>query len=254
MQNKTVVALYDHFENAQAAVGDVIQAGAARDRISLLANDSHGDHPPLKTNPGFAREEVDTDTDRQPGVVVGAEVGIGLGGVLGFLAGVGTLAIPGIGPLVAVGAWAVAAAGAATGGVLGGIIGALTDHGITDKDAHLYAEGLRRGGTLVSAVVTEDQVDQVTEIFKRHGGVDIDKRGESWIAEGWVSFDMTAQPLSPVEVVAARTKSAAGKDTADTPKAIRHYNHPRKAAVPDGASNDATNYAKDEMNSKNPQA
>ncbi len=254
MQNKTVVALYDHFENAKAAVGDVIQAGAARDRISLLANDSRGDHPPLQGNPGFARQEVDTDTDRQPGVVVGAEVGLGVGGVLGLLAGVGTLAIPGIGPLVAVGAWAVAAAGAATGGVLGGIIGALTDHGITDKDAHLYAEGLRRGGTLVSAVVTEEQVDQVTEIFKRHGGVDIDKRGESWVAEGWVSFDITAPALSPVEVVAARKKSAALKDTADTPKAIRHYNHPRKAPVPDGASNKATNYAEDEMNPKNPQA
>ncbi len=245
MREKTIVALYDRFESAKAAVEDIVQAGAARERIALLANHAGGNYPALNTNPSFAREDLNTDTDGQSGVVTGAEVGIGLGGILGLLVGVGTIAIPGIGPLIAIGAWAVAAAGAAAGGVVGGVIGALTDHGVTDEDAHLYAEGLKRGGTLVTCVVNETQIDAITHIFKNHGAVDIEKRGAAWNAEGWVSFDPEGHPLSAAEIAAAEL---ADSDEAEHPHAIRHYFHPGDGAgeVGGGASNVGNRYAEDE--------
>jgi hypothetical protein len=244
MTEKTIVALYDRFEDAKAALADIVQAGADREKVSLLAN-RVGTGTALAINPAFAREDVTVDTDAQSGVVTGAEVGIGLGGILGLLATIGTVAIPGIGPLIAIGAWATIAAAAAAGGIVGGIIGAFTDRGVTDEDAHLYAEGLKRGGTLVTVVAPGDLIERVTQIFKDHHAVDIEKRGKAWTAEGWVSFDPAGHPLSHEEIDAARS-SCAGHE-ADHHNAIRHYFHPAglKGESGGGATNVGTHYAED---------
>jgi hypothetical protein len=202
MREKTVVALYDHFRDAEAAVAEAVQAGAARDKVALLANTSSGDHPALALNPAFAREEFDADSTAQSGLVTGAEVGIGLGGLLGFLAGISSVAIPGIGFLIAAGTWATVAAGAAAGGAVGAIVGALTDHGVSDKDAHLFAEGLKRGGTLITLVVAEDQVPAMTAIFKKHGAVDTEDRIAPWNAEGWISFAQSGGSLAYIGATA----------------------------------------------------
>ena len=98
------------------------------------------------------------------GVEGGAGAGVVLGGAGGLLAGLGLLAIPGIGPVVA-GGWllataAGAAAGAILGGAAGGIIGALVAGGVPEADAHVYSEAIRRGGSLVTAKVTPEQIDQ----------------------------------------------------------------------------------------------
>ncbi len=245
MAEKTVVALFDSFEAAQTAVNDIVQAGTTPERISVLANGSTGDQPSsLMTNPAFAREDVDDDLSEQSHTVVGAEVGVGLGGVLGLLAGIGTLAIPGIGPLIAAGTWAAISAGAAAGGVVGGAIGALTEHGITDEDAHLYAEGLRRGGTLVTVRVPEDQVEAIAKSFKTHGAVDIEMRGAAWNAEGWVAFDPNAHPLTAAELAALARR---GDDTVRHHHAVRHYFHPGSdAPFQGGASNVINHYGEDE--------
>jgi hypothetical protein len=211
MREKTVVALYDHFENAKSAVAEMIGAGAARDTIALLANTSTGDHPALSLNPAFAREEFDTDSSAQSGIVTGAEVGVGLGGLMGFLIGISSVAIPGIGFLIAAGTWATVAAGAAAGGAVGAIVGALTDHGVSDKDAHLYAEGLKRGGTLITAVVPEDHVAAMTEICKKHGAIDIEDRVAPWNAEGWVSFEQSGGSLAYIGTAANAGSSAEAK-------------------------------------------
>ncbi len=193
MREKTVVALYDRFTDAEAAVADLIAAGAPPEKISLLANNSAGDHPALAVNPAFAREEFDIDSHEQSGFVTGAELGIGVGGVLGFLLGVSTVAIPGFGFLIAAGTWATVGAGVATGGILGAIVGGLADHGVSDKDAHLYAEGLKRGGTLVTVVVLEAHTAAMRAIFHKHGAVDIEGRAAPWNPEGWVGFQKGAQ-------------------------------------------------------------
>lgn len=249
MSEVTIVALYDHYENAGQAVSEIIQAGAPREKISLLANTLSGDHPPLTTNPSYAREEVDTKDQAQPGVVTGAEFGLGVGSIVGLLVGAGAIVIPGIGPLIAAGAWVAIAAGAATGTVVGGVIGMLTSHGISNRDAHLYAEGLKRGGTLVTVVVGDDQIDAISQIFKKYGAIDIEKRGASWSAEGWVSFDPYTAPLPPAELAAART--AAQNGDSEPHHAVRHYFTPpnETAKTSGGASNTTTRYAEDEMRS-----
>jgi hypothetical protein len=256
MREATIVALFDNFENAEAAVGEVVRAGTPRDRIALLANDSRanvsvssgpqGARPSLMGNPAFAREEVDAAMDEQSHTAVGVEVGLGLGGVLGLLVGVGTIAIPGIGPLIAAGTLATVAAGAVGGGVIGGAIGALTGHGISDKDAHLYAEGLRRGGTLVTVRTATDAIDPITQIFKTHGAVDIEKRGAAWIAEGWLRFDAEAQPLSVAELAALHDRNT--DDGVEHHHHVRHYFHPDSLGDPvhAGATTAITQYGKDE--------
>jgi hypothetical protein len=245
MSEATIVALYDRYESASQAVNAIIAAGASREKISLLANNLNGDHPPLTTNPSFAREELDTKDQAQPGVVTGAEFGIGVGGILGVLLGTGAIVIPGIGPLIAAGALATIAASAAAGGVVGGGIGLLTDHGISNADSHLYAEGLKRGGTLVTVVADEGQLDAFREIFKTHGAVDIEKRGATWAAEGWVSFDPELPHPTPEELETHRRNLP--QDAVEHHRHVRHYFHPGDTShLGGGISTSTTRYGEDE--------
>jgi hypothetical protein len=248
MSEATIVALYDRYESANQAVTDIIQAGAAREKISLLANSLNGDHPSLTTNPSFARDELDTKDQEQPAVVTGAEFGIGVGGIFGVLLGTGAIVIPGIGPLIAAGALATIAAGAATGGVVGGAIGLLTGHGISYADSHLYAEGIKRGGTLVTVVADDDQLDTLREIFKRHGAVDIEKRGATWAAEGWVTFDPELPHLTPEELETHRRSLP--QDAVEHHHHVRHYFHPGDTShLGGGISNTTTRYGEDKTRS-----
>jgi hypothetical protein len=162
-----------------------------------------------------------------------------------------SIVIPGIGPLAAFGTWAVAAAAAAGGGIVGGVVGALASHGVTNEDAHLFAEGVRRGATLSAIVVDESLVDPVTRIAKTHGAVDIGKRGADWIAEGWVSFDLEGHPLTAEELKRVREREDAAGHEADHHHAIRHYFHPDgpKHFEGGGASNETTQFAEDETRS-----
>ena len=95
-----------------------------------------------------------------------------VGGVAGLLAGLGLLAIPGIGPVVAAGWLASTAAVAVAGGATGGLIGALTQSGIGEQEAHAYAEGVRRGGTLVTVRVPDTDWARVEAILDRHSPMD----------------------------------------------------------------------------------
>jgi hypothetical protein len=241
--------LFDEFADAQAAVQDLVQAGYPRDQIALLANNSSGHHPGLMTNPAFIKEEMEHDSDATSGLGLGVEIGGGLGVILGLLIGLGTIAIPGIGPVIAAGAWVTTAAGAAAGAIVGGAIGALTDRGVSKEDAHLYAEGVRRGGTLVTIHAAEDQVDRITQIFKARGAVDIERRGAHWRADGWVSFDHDAQPLSAAEIAQIREREATAGHEAEHHHAVRHYFQPPPVEGVGGVANETTHYAEDESRS-----
>jgi len=190
MREKTIVALYDHYSDARAATAAIVQAGAAVNRIALLANDSNGDHPSLSINPAYAREQFDEDSTRQSRFITLGEVGIGLGGVLGFLAYISPVAIPGIAEMAARGAWVPVVVLAVVGGVIGVIIGLLTDHGVSGKDSALYTEGLKNGGTLVTVVVDENIAAKVSAAFNSHNPVRVEERPGDWSAEGWVSLDV----------------------------------------------------------------
>src|SRR5579871_3070963 len=137
--------LYESAEDGQQAVARLEASGVAADDISILANNAENWFEP-ETNVALA-EGVGA---RVEGAVTAAGIGAGLGGVAGLLAGLGLLAIPGLGPVVAAGWLAATALGAAAGAATGEIVGIFTGAGVSRPDAEFLAEGLRRGGTVVS--------------------------------------------------------------------------------------------------------
>lgn len=194
----TISRLYDDYPTASRVVSDLEAAGIPHDAISIVASNADnwykdGDRP--------ARHDKDRDghDDRAEGAAKGAGIGATVGGVAGLLAGLGMLAIPGIGPIVAAGWLASTAAVAAAGGAAGGIIGALTEAGVDEKDAHVYAEGLRRGGTLVSARVPDGDRARVEAILDR-SAVNISARADAYRQSGWDRFDPATQPYDAEQV------------------------------------------------------
>nr|WP_315975123.1 DUF2382 domain-containing protein [Microvirga sp. HBU65207] len=102
------------------------------------------------------------------------------GGGAGLLAGLGMLAIPVLGPVVAAG-WLVSTlVGAGAGAAIGGLTGALVDAGVDENDAHAYAEGVRRGGALVTVRASDTEVDRIVDILDDEGTVDFDERENTW--------------------------------------------------------------------------
>lgn len=121
-----------------------------------------------------ATSATDQETLVPEGVAVGAGAGGLLGGALGWLAGIGSLAIPGIGPLLATGTLFAALSGAAVGAVLGGSAGMLVGLGLSEVDSRLYQERIMSGGVIVSVEgKTPDRLQIAREIFERHGAENI---------------------------------------------------------------------------------
>jgi uncharacterized membrane protein len=196
---KTVTGLFDSYSDASSAVEQLKAAGISDSDISIVSNNSDGRY---KDNDNDAAEDAGT----------GAGIGAAVGGVGGLLTGLGIMAIPGVGPVVAAG-WlaataAGAVAGAVVGGAAGGIVGALTDSGVDERDAHVYAEGVRRGGTLVTAKVDDGRASEAEAILQRSNWVDLPSRRTTYEGQGWTSFDDTADPYSQAEIDAERARYA----------------------------------------------
>lgn len=200
---RTVVAIYDDFQTANSAVRDLVENGFPRDNISIIANNARGEYNLPKTGEASTTgENVAGETGAGAGV--GAGIGAAVGGIGGLLVGLGALIIPGIGPVVAAGPLAVALStltgagvGAVAGGVTGGLLGALIGLGIPEEEAEYYAEGVRRGGVLVTVQAQEYNTEQVMDILNGHNPVDINERVESWRSQGWQGYDDTTAPVSP---------------------------------------------------------
>ena len=181
---KTVVGTYDNIDSAYAAANDLVSAGYNRNDISVVATNNNNVYSPY-IDSKVETKVVDTTDD----VGTGAGVGAAIGGIGGLLVGLGALAIPGIGPVVAAGPLLAALTGAGVGAVAGGIVGALVDLGIPDEEANIYSEGLRRGDILVIAQVPDASANAVTRILDRPGLVDIRKQADTWRTSGWKNFD-----------------------------------------------------------------
>jgi len=181
---KTVVGTYDNIQTAYAVANDLIQAGFSRSDISVVASDPKNE---------YSAYADDRFVDPGDDVAKGAGIGAALGGLGGLLVGLGALAIPGIGPVIAAGPLLAALTGAGVGAVTGGIVGALMDLGIPDEEAHVYSEGLRRGHVLVVAQVPDASADAVTRMMQRAGLVDINRQADTWRASGWKSFDPSSE-------------------------------------------------------------
>src|SRR5688572_18607945 len=153
----TLSRLYDDPQAAHRAVMDLEAAGIPASDISIVASNADNWYRGDKKTTRKVDRDLDNVDDRAEGAGAGAGIGAVLGGTAGLLAGLGIMAIPGLGPVVAAGWLAATATGAVAGGAAGGIIGALTQAGVSKSDAEIYAEGVRRGGTLVSAKVPDGQ-------------------------------------------------------------------------------------------------
>jgi hypothetical protein len=159
-------------EQAERIVTDLKTAGFANDDVSALFPDKSGTRD-------FAHEQ---QTKAPEGASVGVGTGGIIGGALGWLAGIGSLAIPGLGPLVAAGPIVAALSGAAVGAGVGGIAGALIGLGLPEYEAKRY-EGKVRGGNILISVHAEDRNEskRAKEIFERAGAEDVSASGESGV-------------------------------------------------------------------------
>lgn len=181
-ETRTVIALFDSFETAQHAVQALVDNGFLADNISLIAHDPQ--QQLVKQFGGHPSSE---------GATIGATGGALIGGVSGLLASIGTLMIPGIGPVLAAGSLAATlgatALGAGLGAAAGGIVGALVGMGVSETEAGSYAEGVRRGGTLVTVEAAGMMVDRAYAILRDYGAVDMNQRSAQWRQSGWTAYD-----------------------------------------------------------------
>jgi uncharacterized protein (TIGR02271 family) len=161
----TISRLYKDHDTGARVVAELERLGIPQSDISIIANNESGWFN--RDEPKRIDRDADGTDDRAEGAATGAGIGATLGGVAGLLTGLGLLAIPGIGPVVAAGWLASTAAMAVAGGAAGGLIGALTQSGIGEEEAHTYAEGVRRGGTLVTVRVPDADRARVEAIMDR---------------------------------------------------------------------------------------
>ena len=218
---KQVVGLFHTLREAEAAVHDLRDLGIRNTDISLVGSNARGEYDETGTSAGGTAGTGTSEADTGAGV--GAAGGAVVGGLAGVLVGLGVLAIPGIGPVLAAGPLAAAigttgaavgagALGAGIGAAAGGLLGALVGAGIPEEDANVYAESVRRGGALVIARVDDMQLDAAMDVMERHDVVDIDERSRELRAGGWSRYDENAGPydLSTTSTASGRERGKAG--------------------------------------------
>jgi hypothetical protein len=185
MATRVVSGLFDHHADAEQALHKLEAAGIVPEDISIIAYNADNRHALLLEQLKSSRAAKGAET--------GAALGTVAGGGAALLAGLSALVIPGIGPVVAAGWLAATAAGAIAGAVVGaaagGIIGTLTKAGMSEEHAHVLAEGLRRGGTLISVQADDIRARTAEEVMRAFNAVDLDVRGTAYRAAGWKGFD-----------------------------------------------------------------
>ena len=164
MSQTSVFGIVKSYSQAEQLVEELQAEGFPASEISVLLPDSEGRH-----DIGHVKT-----TKAPEGAATGATAGGVTGGVLGLLAGIGALAIPGIGPFIAAGPLMAALGGAAIGAGTGGLVGALVGMGIPEIEAKRYQDKLKRGNYLIAVAVADgDEKDRAKEIFKNVGAEDI---------------------------------------------------------------------------------
>ena len=175
MARNTIVALFDDYRNASAAIAELERAGIRSADISIVANNlgnRYGSFDNIETAPH--------ENAAPEGAGIGAALGAAAAGGAGLLAGIGALTIPGLGPLIAAGALVSTLVGVGAGAAAGALVGSLVGAGISREHADIYAEAVRRGGTLITVRAEDAERQRVCDIVERHDPVDVDERSESW--------------------------------------------------------------------------
>src|SRR5271170_5582804 len=169
-KNTAVFGIYRTPEDAERAVDALMGAGFASGAISVLLPDN-------ESTRAFAHHK---DTKAPEGTTAGVTTGGVIGGTLGVLAGIGALAIPGVGPLIAAGPIMAGLAGLGVGGAVGGLVGALMGMGIPEYEAKRYEGRVKGGGTLLSVHCdTSGEITRAKDMLKGTGAEDIASTGEA---------------------------------------------------------------------------
>jgi hypothetical protein len=165
-----VFGIFKNVTQAETTVDRLLASGFLNDDISVLM-------PDVNSSKDFAHEK---NTKAPEGTAAGVTAGGAIGGVLGVLAGIGTLAIPGLGPFIAAGPIMAGLAGLGVGGAVGGMVGALVGMGIPEFEAKRYEGRIKDGGILLSVhCSTSDAIKRAKEVLKQSGAEDISSTGES---------------------------------------------------------------------------
>jgi hypothetical protein len=165
--------IYPSVERAERAVDELVNGGFSESDVSVLMSDNRG-------SKDFAHEK---QTKAPEGTTTGVAAGGTIGGTLGLLAGIGALAIPGVGPFIAAGPIMGALAGFGVGGAVGGLVGALIGIGIPEYEAKRYEGRVKEGGVLLSVHCdTSEEVTRAKDILERTGANDIASAGEEAVA------------------------------------------------------------------------
>jgi hypothetical protein len=182
---QTITRVYDDYATAKQTVQELKKAGLGDSHIGIVASNADGWHKPggSEVDPTHDKDRDGKD-DRAEGAAAG---------------GLGLIAIPGIGPVVAAGWLAALAAGAAGGGVAGGLIGALVESGTSKENAELYAEAVRRGGTIVTAKVSDGDAAKYAAIMDKQA-LDVRSRELAYRNSGWKGYDPSAPAFDPEQV------------------------------------------------------
>ena len=181
---RTVSRLYDTYGDAKRAVNALEAAGLTSSENGLVSR----------------YRDDETLAETSSATAAGAAAGAVIGGSTGLLAALGVIAIPGIGPLVAAGVLATTVVGAAGGGAVGGLLGALTDYGVSEEDAHLYSEAVRRGSSLVTVRAADDRAAQAEAILDANRPVNTRERREAYLSAGWSKYDPTSKGYTADEI------------------------------------------------------
>jgi hypothetical protein len=169
-KNKAVFGIYTTVAAADLATDTLVKSGFPASAVSALMPENLGSKPIATEKSSKAPE----------GAATGAGSGAVLGGALGLLAGIGALAIPGVGPLIAAGPIMAALAGVGVGGAVGGLTGALIGMGIPEYEAKRYEGYLKKGGILLSVHCdTSDEISRAKEILKNTHAEDVSYTGEA---------------------------------------------------------------------------
>jgi len=219
---KTIVALYDHRSDAETASRDLQAAGFESSVIEILSHSDlssggWGDRD-LSGSPtgtaagtltgdssigaasGMARTDLSTGYVASPNTVPATGAGLGMESGLGAGAGMGTMGSGGI----------------MTGTATGGMLARLTGWGIPNQDAQVYAEGVRRGGSLLKLRLEEEDVDRAMDVLERGNVVDVEERGSAYRETGWTGYDETAAYYDDQSAEEERVRYSPGRTAIDT--------------------------------------
>jgi hypothetical protein len=194
-KNTAVFGIYNTRTEAERAVDQVVAAGFSNEDVSVLMSD-------VDSSKDFAHEK---NTKAPEGAATGVAAGGVVGGTLGLLAGIGALAIPGVGPLIAAGPIMGALAGLGVGGAVGGLVGVLVGMGIPEYEAKRYEGRVKDGGILLSVhCETSGEITRAKEVLKASGAQDVSSSGEKAVSTHGVKKEPESDRAIEREDVRAR--------------------------------------------------